>query len=127
MEDISLTNRQIKAIANFLASSSIEETCRKSNISKATFYKWIKNKTFKDYLNQKRDEMIKSALDILKISLEKAVSTLIKLISSNNENIRRLASKDIIEHTLKSIELEDIEQRLEKVERIILERRLTNG
>lgn len=39
------------------------------------------------------------------------------------EEVRRLACNDIITHTLKSIEIEDIEQRLDKVERIVLERR----
>lgn len=122
MEGFSLTNRQIKAIANFFSSSSIEETCRKSKISKATFYKWLKDDDFKSFLEEKRKEMVMRALDKLKISIEKAVSVLIELMSSKNESIRRFASKDIIDYTLKSIEFEEIEDRLAKVEKLVLER-----
>jgi len=118
-----LTSRQIRTVANFLTSSSIEETCRKSKIAKATLYKWLKNKDFKRFLGEKRKEMIKGALDKLKISIEKAVSVLVELLSSSNEHIRRLASKDIIEYALKSIEIEEVEQRLEKVEQLVLEKR----
>ncbi|MFC1592658.1 phBC6A51 family helix-turn-helix protein [Candidatus Omnitrophota bacterium] len=123
MQENRLTNRQIKTIVNFLASSSIEETCRKSKISKATFYKWIKDDDFKSFLEEKRNEMIKGALDKLKLAIEKAVSVLIDLMLSGNESIRRLASKDIIEYVLKSIELENIEDRLNKIERLISEKR----
>lgn len=126
MSENNLTNKQIKTAASFLTSSSIEEVCRRSNISKATFYKWIKEDNFKAYLEQKRKEMVKDALDKLKLAVEKAVSVLVELTSSAHESIRRLASRDIIEYVLKSIELEDIEQRLKKIEGMILERNLMN-
>lgn len=123
MKEFKLTNRQIQAITHFLTSSSIEETCRKANISKTTFYKWLKDETFKDFLEEKRKEMVKEALQRLQVSINKAVAVLIDLMSTGNESIRRLASRDIIGYALKSIEIQEIEERLEKVERLVLERR----
>ncbi len=118
-----LTNRQLLSIPRILSSPSVEEGCKKARISRTTFYFWLKDDGFKTELKRQRDEMIQDALDRLKCAITKATTELIKLVDSSREDIRRLACRDIIEYALKSIEIEDIEQRLDKVERIVLERR----
>jgi hypothetical protein len=45
-------------------------------------------------------------------------------MDTQRPDLRRWVFKDIIDYTLKSIEIEDIEQRLDKLEKIILERKL---
>lgn len=121
-EETKLSNRQVLAISHILNSPSIEEACKKARISRATFYTWLKDENFKAELKRQRDEVIRNALDRLKSAITKAVEELIKLTDAKREEVRRLACNDIITHTLKSIEIEDIEQRLDKVERIVLER-----
>lgn len=123
MEETKLNNRQLRLINNFLISSSIEETCKKSNVSKATFYNWLKDENFKTELKRQRDEVVKEALNRLKHATARATEELIKLIDSSRPELRRWVCKDIIEYVLKSIELEEIEERLDKVERIISERK----
>jgi len=83
----------------------------------------LKEQNFKAELRHQRDEVIRSALNRLKGAITQAVEELIKLTGAKREEVRRLACNDIITHVLKSIEIEDIEQRLDKVERIVLERK----
>ena len=92
MNENKLTNKQIKTVAHYLTSVSIEEACKKSSISKTTFYEWMKNDDFRQYVEGKRKEIIEGALSILKIGISKAVSVLIQLTSSRDERIRRLRS-----------------------------------
>jgi len=118
-----LTSKQLSTIPYIFNSSSIEEACRKAKICRGTYYLWLKDENFRDYLKEKRKEIVSEALGKLKTAIEKAVSTLIKLTSSKNESISRLASRDIIEYALKAIEFEEFEGRLEKLEQTILTRR----
>lgn len=118
-----LTNRQLLAIPFMIASFSIEDASQKAKVSRSTLYNWLKEGNFKAELKRQRDEIVRNALDRLKSAITKAVEELIKLTEAQREEVRRLACNDIITHTLKSIEIEDIEERLDKVERIILERK----
>ena len=122
MED-RLVEKQQMVIAHILSSKSIEEACDKAGISRTAYYSWLKDDAFKQELKRQRDELIEYAMGKLKLSVTKAVDELVGLMNSKREDIRRGACRDIIEYALKAIELEDIGQRLEKVERIILEKK----
>lgn len=124
MEEFKLSNRQIRLITNFLTCSTIEEACRKSSISKGTYYNWLKDENFRTELKRQRDEVVNEALDRLKFALTKAIEELIKLINSPKPELRRLACKDIVDYTLRSIEIENIEERLNKIEKHVYERRI---
>lgn len=121
-ENEELTNRQLLAITQIIASPTLEEARRKARISKGTLYAWLKDEAFKIELKRQREEIVKEALASLKNAMTKAVKELVKLINSSKPELRRWVCKDIIDYTLKSIELEDIEERLNKVEQAILER-----
>lgn len=114
-----LTNRQLVAISQIIASPTLEEARLKAKISKGTLYAWLKDGTFKSELKHQRDEVIKEALCRLKRGISKAVDELIILMDSKHPNFKYRACKDIIDYTLKSIEIEDIEERLDKVEAAI--------
>lgn len=121
--DIKLTHRQLVAVNCLISAPSVEEASQSSKVSRTTLYKWLKDEGFKNELEFRRDEVIRDALKRLKCAMSGATEELVRLTKSSREDIRRLACKDIIEFALKSIELEEIEDRLDKVERVILERR----
>ena len=52
-----------------------------------------------------------------------AVDKLIALVKSENEEVARKASTSIVEIALKMRESEEIEDRIESIEKIVLERR----
>jgi len=118
-----LSGKQVLVISHLLSSPSIERACKKAKIGRTTFYEWLKDKNFRVELKRQRDEVVNQALETLKFSLTKAVKQLVELMDSKKEMIRRWASKDVIDYSFKAMELQDFEGRLEKIERIILERR----
>jgi ABC-type transporter Mla subunit MlaD len=116
--------RQAKAIPIILQARSIEAGCAQAGLSKARFYKWLKeSEEFAKAYKQQRDVLIDEAMESLKASIAKAVDTLTGLLDSNNESLRRAVANDILTHIMKMRELQDIESRLESIERVVLERK----
>lgn len=118
-----LSSRQLMAINHLITSSSLEEASQNAKVSRPTLYKWLNDEVFMFVLKRRRYKVIRDALDRLSDSTTKAVEELVKVLGSQREDIRRLVCNDIIAHTFKKLELEDIEQRLDKVERMVLERK----
>ena len=99
-----------------LAAPSIEEACKRAQVSKATVYGWFKDETFSSELKRQRDAVIDRALDSLKASIAKATETLVKHLDSEHENISIRAAESIIEFTQKALEHEDLEKRIAALE-----------
>jgi hypothetical protein len=118
----SITVRQAKVIPAILQARSIQEGCVIAGISKAMFYQWLKLPDFADEYRRQRDILIDEALESLKASLNKAVATLTGLLDTENESLRRAVSNDILNHVLKTRELQDIENRLTSLEQIVEEK-----
>lgn len=117
-----LTRKQALVMVHILNSSSIEEACQKAGISRGAYYLWLKDDNFKAELKRQRKELINEGIDRLKCAVNKAVDRLIELVGSSKEEVSRLAANSIIIHALKSIELEEVEERLAKIEEHLQER-----
>ena len=118
----SLTSRQLMAIHQIIASSTLEEARRRANLSKSTLYAWLKVDVFKEELKRQQDVVIGDALGRLKCAISKAVDGMIELMDNPQANLRHRVYRDIIEYAQKSIEVDDIEERLIKIEEYINER-----
>ncbi|MBI2986461.1 MAG: hypothetical protein HYY45_06815 [Deltaproteobacteria bacterium] len=113
-----LTDKQLRVIPFLLEAPSIGEGCKQARVSKATVYGWLKQEAFKAELKRQREEIIKAGIDRLKAGLNKAIDSLLELVGSTNEGVRRMACKDILEFAFKGIE-QDLEKRLEAAERAL--------
>jgi len=111
-----LTDRQHQAIPHLLAARSIEEGCRQAKVSKNTLYAWYREDAFRGELRRQREKIVEGALENLKSNIAKAASTLVGLLDSQNEGIKHRAAKDVIDFAVKSMELEDLERRIEALE-----------
>lgn len=112
-----LTARQQQALYFFVGSSSIESACREADISKETFYQWLKKPSFKSELERLRNEVVNDAVNHLKSSSTKAVTTLESLLSRDDSPaVQRAAANDILGHVVKFMELREFEERLLKLE-----------
>jgi hypothetical protein len=112
-----LSGRQLRFIPYLLNAPSVEEGCKRARVSKAAVYEWLKDKAFRKELKRQRDTMIERALDSLKSSIAKASETLVKHLDSERENISIRAAESIIEFTQKALEYENLEQRVEELEK----------
>ncbi len=117
-----LTEKQLRAIPFLLAAPSIEDGCKRAKVGKATVYAWLKEDAFREELRRQRERVVEGALETLKASITKATETLVRLLDSQNEAIRKGAANDIINFTLKAMELQDLEKRLSVVEKAVDER-----
>lgn len=122
-EETQLSDRQLMAIPHLVSSPTLEEGRRRAEIANGTLYNWLKDPEFRRELQRQRNEVAKDALDHLKGAAGKAVDTLIRLMDSQKPYIRKAAAEKIIDYTLKAIEIEEIEERLAKVEEFVLKQR----
>lgn len=118
-----LTRKQKEAIPHLIGTRSMEEGRVKAKLSKSTLYQWLKDETFKAELKRQREDMIAEALDRLKRAITTAVQGLTELMGAPEKNIKIRACERTLEFFFRAKELEEIEERLETVEKIVLERR----
>ena len=120
---MALNNRQLKAIPLLISCDSTEEAAQQAGVAKTTIYQWLKQEEFNLALASARKKLLDRAMHkIINVSM-KAVLTLEKLLDAESEAVRRAAANDVLGHALKYQELSEIEERLETVEKIVLERR----
>jgi len=120
---MALNNRQLKAIPIYIACDTVEEAARQIGINKVTIYSWLKQDEFNKAVTSARKKLLDKAMHKLMNVSMKAVITLEKLLEADSESVRRAAANDVLGHLLKYRELSEIEDRLETVEKVVLERR----
>jgi hypothetical protein len=118
-EEAKLTTKQAKAIPILLSARSYEQGCRAARISKTTFYTWMQDEGFAAEFEKQRNEIVEAAFGMIAANIEKAVSTLVGLLDTKDDRIKRLTANDIINHFLKRRELADLEERIERIEKQI--------
>jgi hypothetical protein len=115
-EKIKLSRRQLKAIPFLIGSPTYTQGCEKAKINKTTLYKWLKNPEFRTELDRQRSEIVEAAFGMIAQNIEKAVSTLVGLLDTGDDRVKRLTANDIIGHFLKHKELRELEERIERIE-----------
>jgi hypothetical protein len=120
---MTLKARQRKAIPVLLGSNTLEAAAKKTGISRKTMYAWMEQKEFKQAVSEARNRLFDESMKVLTNSCMKAVLTLEALLNAQSEAVRRNAANDILGHVLKYRELTEFEERLETVEKIVLERK----
>jgi len=116
-----LSRRQLKSIPFLVSSATYTQGCEKAKINKATLYKWLKNPDFKAELERRRDEIATEAFGILTQSLTKAVESLVGLLDHQDDRLKRLTAKDVIDFIIRHKENEDLNKRLTEVEKRLAE------
>jgi len=105
-------DRQARAIPFLLSSSTITAAAKQANISTAQIYEWLKDPEFKGELERQRSQMLEDAINRLKFGMTKAADTLVALLDSDNEMVKRGASNDILGHVARFKEIQDLEERI---------------
>lgn len=116
-QNLTLSEKQLKAIPAILGSATITEGCRKAKVSKTSFYEWMKEPAFKAEFIRQRNDLVSLALDELKGCTGEAVKVLRALLKSKKEGVRLRTATAILDHVGKFIEYEELEHRLTEIER----------
>lgn len=113
-----LTTNQINGIQAILATDTMEKAAEKAGVTRNTLYRWVKEDLFARELNLARRQLVRYGVMKLQQATRDAVKTLLAICRDKDApaSSRVSAAKEILNNTLKSIELEDIEDRLNALE-----------
>ncbi len=113
-----LSERQKKAIPFFLGSRSEGDCCSLAQISRQTYYEWLKDPSFRTELSRLRNVVVEDAVETLKFQTSRAIDTLVKLLDVDSPALQRNVANDILHHVVKFKEIQEIEKRLDALETI---------
>jgi hypothetical protein len=104
--------RAEQAISALVASKTVRQAAASVNISERTLLRWLKLPEFQSRLRKARNEVLEAALEELKILTAEAVKILRDALRSENEFLRVKAATIVIDRGLKTIEMQDLEERV---------------
>lgn len=115
---VDLNIRQDRFLKALLETTTIEAACKMAGINKTTGYKYLKDATFLAEYRKIRRESMQQVTARLQRTSEEAVSVLheIMLDSDNSPNARVQAAKNTLDIAYRSLELDDIQERIEELE-----------
>lgn len=114
---VDLNIRQDRFLKALLETATIEAACKKAGINKTTGYKYLKDPGFMlEYRKIRRESMQQVTARLQKVS-EEAVTVLqeIMLNRDNSPNARVQAAKNTLDIAYKSLELDEIQERIEQI------------
>ncbi len=114
-----LTAKQLRGIQAILQAETMEQAAEITRVNRKTLYRWLEMEPFIKELARAKRLMINQGILKLQRGTSEAVATLVEICQDKEApaSSRVSAAKEILSSTLKSLELEDIEGRLEKLER----------
>lgn len=113
------TRKKEEAIAALLKQRNIEEAARAIGIGTQTLLRWMKVPDFDKAYREARRAAFSQSVARLQQASGAAVSTLLKIMvdPSAPPSTRVRAADSVLDHSAKSIEIEDIEARVAALER----------
>ena len=112
------TRKKEEAIAALLTQRNIEDTARAAGIGAQTLLRWLKIPEFQTAYREARRAAFSQSIARLQQATSAAVSTLLKVMVDPNTpaSTRVRAADSVLDHSAKSIEIEDIEARVAALE-----------
>lgn len=114
-----LTAKQEKFIIALMQTNTVVDACKQAGITSNTGHKYLNEPDFKqEYLNVRRETM-QQATNKLQQSAVLAVETLENVMvdaENSTPSARVQASRSILEYAYRSLELDDMQRRIEQLE-----------
>jgi len=114
---VTLSRGQARALPMILSARTVEEGCRAAGISKQCFYNWMKQEVFREEYRKRQSGFVSLAMETLKGNAVEAAERLAAMMSKEEGPLLRRVCKDVIDLNLKIREIEEIEVRLERLEK----------
>lgn len=117
MKIAELKPKQEQLLMAMLSEPSFEEAVRKAGISRTTAFRYKKDPIFMDEFRKLKKEMIETTTAKLQLASNTAVESLFEVSQSSKSDLARVqASKTILDFAYKGYELEDISERIRRIE-----------
>ncbi len=111
-----LTPKQEKALAALLTNFTIQQAADAAGIGLRTLHTWLAEPVFADAYRTARRDATQHAIAQLQQSSSYAAAALRKLLTSDKPTVQLQAAKTILELSIKTLELEDVLARIERLE-----------
>ncbi|MDI9390034.1 MAG: hypothetical protein QM402_01665 [Synergistota bacterium] len=113
-----LEPKQQQAIIALLTQPTITGAAASIGINPKTLHEWLKQPDFREAYAEARDQTMDQAITRLQQAISKAIDTLIAIMGSDlaKDAARVTAARTILDMAFKAYELEQIAERLTKLE-----------
>jgi hypothetical protein len=105
-----------QAIGALLTQGSLGKSAAASNISESTLRRWLKDPAFQVAYGQAKRELLDSTINQLRSVGSDAVVALHEVAKSGPAGARVSAGRSILEILLRAVEVQDLAERLDKLE-----------
>lgn len=107
-----------KALAALLSEPTVADAARKSRISQATLYRYLREDDFKKLYREARADLVTHAITQLQRDCATASKTLREVCEDKEApaSARVSAARAIIDGAVKAVELQDLAARVEELE-----------
>ncbi|CDQ20982.1 phBC6A51 family helix-turn-helix protein [Halobacillus karajensis] len=114
-----LTKKQELAVMALLTEPNMEKAAEKAGIGRSTLYRWMQLDSFQEQYNQLKHETVAQATARLRQGMTIAVDTLMEMAQNKKTPAvaRSSACRTLLEFGFKSVEMEDIQKRMDKLEK----------
>ena len=116
-EDAVLTPEQVTALVALVENPDVQMAADAAGVNRATIYRWMNKPGFQSELTRQRNEAFAVALASVKTHAGRAVAQLAGMLDASDERVRRLVCNDILAHGMKAHDIQDIQERLNVLER----------
>lgn len=119
-----LSRKKELAVAALLQSATIKEAAEKVGIAEITLWRWLKEEEeFRNAFREAKREAVSLAISRVQQICGEAVETLREImLTGQAESPRVQAARAILELALKALEIEEMEKRLEELEKVVFEK-----
>jgi len=110
-------HRQQTALAALIGSVTLDEASSRSGVSRRTLERWLsEDSEFVDQLRAARARVVETSISRLQDACSAAVDTLERNLECGSPGVEIRSAVAILEHSIRAIELYDIESRLRALE-----------
>jgi len=126
VDSTGLSKQQERAVLALISAPTIKEASGIAKVSETTLYRWMNDDTFQGEYRAARRRVVQQALTQLQRVTGKAVQTLVDVMNNDetSSSSRVAAAKTILEMAVKAVEIEDLMERVESLERLLQEREM---
>jgi hypothetical protein len=118
------SNRKQEAlIAALLTEPTHAAAAVKAGISEATLHRWLRLPDFQTAFREARRRIVETAIGRLQQAAGKAVDTLERNLGCGHAGNEIRAALGVLDHAVKAIELLDLVERVDELERLMKESR----
>jgi hypothetical protein len=115
-------------ISALLSSRSVEEAAAKTGIALITARRWMQDPEFVEQFRKARQEIMGQATTQIQQATSEAIVALRQVISTGDSEAAKVSSaRTILEIAFKAAEIDQLEQRIETLERVAREQAVQHG